>query len=81
MSVTRPTENAITPELLTAEQAAQLAGVSPRTIWRWSRSGLSPRPLLIGHGRKPAVRYRRSDMIAWIESGCPRCDAKQGGNR
>lgn len=81
MSVTRPTENATAHDamLLTTQQAAALAGISERTLWRWSRSGLAPRPLQIGAGRKPAIRYRRSDMLTWIADGCPRCE--KGGGR
>ncbi|NLF73306.1 MAG: helix-turn-helix domain-containing protein [Candidatus Anammoximicrobium sp.] len=69
----------IVPELLTTKQAAELASVGERTWWSWTRSGLAPRPLQIGHGTRPAVRYRRSDIMAWIASGCPRVDGK-GGN-
>lgn len=74
----RPTENVV-PELLTTEQAAQLVGVSERTLWRWSRSGLMPAPLQIGAGRKPAIRFRKDDLLEWIRLGCPRCE--KGGSR
>lgn len=67
-------EAGIVPELLTTKQAAELAGVGERTWWAWSRSGLAPGPITIGHGVRPAVRYRRSDVMAWIAAGCPRCD-------
>lgn len=68
----------ITPELLTTKQAAELAAVGERTWWAWTRSGLAPKPVFIGHGTRPAVRYRRSDIMAWIADGCPRTD--KGGN-
>ena len=75
------TNNAMTklellPELLTTKQAAELCGIGERTFWAWSRSGLAPAPIKIGHGTRPAVRYRRSEILAWIEAGCPRVDGK-----
>lgn len=66
-----PTET-ITPELLTTRQAAELAGVGERTLWRWSRNGTAPSPLKIGNGQQGAVRYSRRALLAWIEAGCPR---------
>lgn len=66
----------ITPELLTTAQAARLAGCGERTFWRWSRDGIAPGPLTIGRGLRPAVRYRRADILAWIDAGCPRTDGK-----
>lgn len=71
----------IIPELLTSKQAAKLAGVSERTWWTWSHSGLAPRPVTIGYGTRPAVRYRRAEILAWIAAGCPSADtmSAEGG--
>jgi predicted DNA-binding transcriptional regulator AlpA len=69
----------IQPELLTSPESATLAGVSERTWWSMTRSGLAPPPLKIGCGLRPMVRFRRADILAWIEAGCPRCDGKGGG--
>ena len=71
----------ITPQLLTTAEAAKLAGVGERTWWRWTRCGLAPRPISIGLGTRPAVRYRRSDLLQWIDAGCPRVDNGKGGGR
>ncbi len=68
------TTGGITPELLTTKQAAELCGVGERSLWRWSRSGQAPRPVKIGDGKRGAVRYRRSDLMAWIADGCKRID-------
>ena len=76
-----PTAGGITPELLTTAEAARLAGVGERTLWSWSRSGISPAPVKIGVGLRPAVRYRRSEILAWIEAGCPRCNGKGDNQR
>ena len=65
----------ITPQLLTGKEAAALVNCGERTLWRWSRSGIAPKPIKIGG---MAVRYRRDEYHEWIAAGCPRCD---GGNR
>jgi len=70
------TAGGITPELLTAAQAAKLAGCGQRTWWRWSRSGLAPAPIKIGLGTRPAVRYRRAELLQWIQGGCKPVDGK-----
>jgi predicted DNA-binding transcriptional regulator AlpA len=57
------------PELLSTRAAAHLCGVGERTLWRHSHSGVAPAPVRIGG----SVRYRRSDLVGWIEAGCPRC--------
>jgi predicted DNA-binding transcriptional regulator AlpA len=72
---------AVVPELLTTRQAAELCGVGERTYWAWSRSGLAPKPVFIGHGTRPACRHRRSEILQWIESGCPRVDGKGDNQR
>ncbi len=65
----------IAPELLTLTQAAELCGVSERTLWTWARSGAAPKPLKIHKG---TVRYSRPAYLAWIAAGCPRVDGGQG---
>lgn len=66
----------ITPELLTTKQAAELLSVGERTLWRWSRSGIAPPPVSIGIGTRPAVRFKRSELLAWIEGGCKPVDGR-----
>ena len=60
--------NVIVPELLTTREAATLCGIGERSLWRWSRSGQAPPPVKIGG---TAVRYRRAELLDWIEAGCP----------
>jgi len=62
----------VTPELLTTKEAARLCGCGERSLWRWTRSGRAPAPVRIGGSA--AVRYRRAELLAWIEAGCPRVD-------
>ena len=78
MSLGNQCAEPITPELLTTAEAARLANVGERTWWRWSRSGIAPPPLKIGRGKQGAVRFRRADIMAWIDGGCPRCDGRGG---
>lgn len=66
----------ITPELITARQTAELCTVGERTLWAWSRSGISPPPVKIGLGLRPAVRFKRSEYVAWIEGGCKPVDGR-----
>jgi excisionase family DNA binding protein len=63
-----PTAETIIPELLTTAQAARLLGIGERTLWRHSRSGAAPAPVTIGG----SVRYRRAELLAWVDAGCPR---------
>lgn len=63
--------------LLTTAEAARLAGIGERTLWRWSRSGIAPAPIKIGGA---AVRYRRHDLEVWISAGCPRVDNSETNN-
>ena len=65
-----------TPELLTTRQAAELCGIGERTLWGWSRSGLAPRPLQIGLGVRPAVRFSRQSLLEWIAGGCKPVDGR-----
>ena len=70
--------NEVQAELLTSNQAAELCGIGERTLWAWSRSGVSPPPIKIGCGLRPMVGYRRTDILEWIAAGCPKTDAKGG---
>ena len=79
--MTDTTPSDIVPELLTTRQAAELCGCGERTLWSWSRSGIAPRPVKIGVGLRPAVRFRRSELQEWIADGCPRCDGKGDDQR
>jgi predicted DNA-binding transcriptional regulator AlpA len=67
----------IAPELLTTAQAAKLCGFGERTFWRYGHNGLAPAPVKIGCGKQGTVRYRRADLLRWIDAGCPRCDGGQ----
>ncbi len=58
-------------ELLARPDAAQLLGVGERTLTRWADEGRAPRGLKLTPGRRGAIRWRRSELLAWIQAGCP----------
>jgi excisionase family DNA binding protein len=64
----------ITPELLTTRESAKLLGIGERTLWRHSRSGAVPAPKKFGG----VVRYSKSELLQWVEQGCPRGDGRAG---
>ena len=60
------------PELMTVADVAAQMQVSTRQVYLMEADGRLG-PLRVQVGR--AVRFRRSDVQAWIEAGCPRADA------
>lgn len=53
--------------LLSRVKAAQLIDVSVATLDRMQAAGKLPRTLAVNGG----VRYRREDLVRWIDLGCP----------
>src|SRR5690606_16763111 len=53
--------------LITADELANLLGLSTRTVWRMHSAGRLPAPIKLGR----AVRWRHKEIHAWIEAGCP----------
>lgn len=51
--------------LVSSTEAADLLGLSPRTLERWRVTGGGP--LFIKAGRK-TIRYRPADLLAWIDA-------------
>lgn len=47
---------------------AEMIGCSPRHARRMADGGLMPRPIRLGG----LIRWRRSDILEWIQAGCPR---------
>jgi predicted DNA-binding transcriptional regulator AlpA len=52
-----------TDHLVTETEAAVLMGLAPRTLQSWRQHGRGPRYIRVS---ARAVRYRRSDLLAWI---------------
>lgn len=54
-------------ELLSVKQVARMLGVGESSLWRYRDMGALPCPVKIGR----SVRWRSTDIIAWIDAGCP----------
>jgi excisionase family DNA binding protein len=54
--------------LITADQLAKWLQVSKRSLWRLRSAGEIPEPMRLGG----AVRWRLTDVEAWMAKGCPR---------
>lgn len=61
------------PALLSVDQVASLLQVSTRTVWRLLSSGELIEPVRM----RGNTRWRRVELEAWIESGCPPADPHQ----
>lgn len=63
--------------LLTQKQAAELLGLSPRTLEAWRLRGTSPPYLKLG----VAVRYRLTDLHEWMAERCRLSTSDDGSGR
>ena len=66
MTATQTKQANSTGEMLSNAQAAEVLGVTPGTLNTWRSEGRYPIPY-VKVGTK-LVRYRRADLLAWIES-------------
>ncbi len=58
-------------QLLSAARVAELLDTSERSIWRWVSAGRIIPPVRIGDG---TTRWRLTELLAWIDAGCPNID-------
>lgn len=63
-SALRPT---VVPELLDARAVARLLACSVRHVYRLADANRMPRPIRLG----TLVRWRRAELMSWLEDGCP----------
>lgn len=54
------------PALWRVREVAEALGVSPRQIWKLLATNRLPRPIRLGR----SVRWRRTDIEAYIEASC-----------
>lgn len=65
----RPSDVVADPEaLLTEVEAAAILAMRPATLCTWRSRGHGPAFLRIGRKRRPAVRYKRSVIIAFRDA-------------
>lgn len=55
---------------LNTEDAAELLGLSPRTLERLRVEGGGPQFFKAGPGKRSRVLYARSDLIKWLQARC-----------
>lgn len=53
--------------VVSAKVLAKLLGVSIRQVWRLNSAGKLPKPIRLGG----SVRWRRDEILAFIEAGAP----------
>lgn len=71
------TGDAQEPLLVTALEFARLLQISLRTLWRLNSAGDVPSPVRLGG----AVRWRRAEVVHWIDEGCPKPQAGENDPR
>ncbi|PVE95015.1 helix-turn-helix domain-containing protein [Microbacterium sp. TPD7012] len=54
------------PDIATRRQVAEFTQTSIPTLARWAAEGKGPKSVRLGGGS--TVRYRREDVLAWIEA-------------
>jgi predicted DNA-binding transcriptional regulator AlpA len=54
------------PSLVTDDDVAVWLGVTPRTIWVWTRNGKFPQPVKLGKARAPK-RWLTESIENWIK--------------
>ena len=67
----------ITPLALRPRDAARVLGVSPRTLWEWTRAGLVP-CVRLGTGTRKTVLYPVADLQSWLTN---RAATANGGDQ
>jgi predicted DNA-binding transcriptional regulator AlpA len=60
-------ERQMATKLIEVNGVAEMLGVGTRTVWRLRDGGQMPKPINVAR----CVRWRLSDLVAWIDCGCP----------
>lgn len=55
------------PLLLRVGEVAQLLGISERSVWRMQSAGRLPAAVRLAG----SIRWRRVEIEAWVDAGCP----------
>ena len=55
-------------DLLTEIEAAAILGLRPTTLTKWRGQRRGPIFRRLGRGRRPAVRYRRADVLVFRDA-------------
>ena len=57
-------------ELLNVKDVAAALSVSERQVWKLLSSGRIPMPVRLGR----SVRWRRDELLQWVDADCPARD-------
>lgn len=63
-------EATVQSTLMGVNDVAGFLGVSARQVWNLRSQGLLPEPVRLGR----SSRWRRAELVAWIDAGCPALD-------
>jgi excisionase family DNA binding protein len=53
------------PVVLRYREAAKVLGVSPRTLWLWTKAGIVPH-VRVGLGRRKIILYPLDELRSWL---------------
>jgi excisionase family DNA binding protein len=73
--MTMTTDNSQPPLALRPREAARQLGISPRTLWEWTRTGIVP-CVRVGTGKRKTVLYPVAELQAWLTR---QAEAAKGG--
>ena len=59
------TDNVQPPLSVRPREAARMLGVSPRTLWEWTRTGIVP-CVHVGAGKRKTVLYPVDALQQWL---------------
>jgi len=68
--------NAVEDEILTSREARQLLKIGRTKLWELTRSGRIP-AYRVGEGRTSDLRYKRSELMRWLENNLIMSEVKQ----
>jgi predicted DNA-binding transcriptional regulator AlpA len=54
--------------LMSKAEVLELTGFSYAPIWSWMRAGTFPRSVVVGTGAAARVRWRESEVRAWLDN-------------
>lgn len=76
------TTDALADRFMTVGETADFLQVSKGTLFNWRRAAIGPRVYEVPNMRSkhgtPAVRYRRSDLVHFMETGEPQAPRGYG---
>jgi hypothetical protein len=61
------TLTALSKDLLTNDQTAELLGIQPNTLEIWRCKGKGPEFIKLGHTHSSPIRYQRSKILEWLQ--------------